>query len=88
MSIVDNLKSYFNNKSKEVAIEKSPEGICPNCWGKEEWDGNYYAFMKGNDGNPSTETYNTFIQDVARKLDKITLDKNTYLCTTCKLKYE
>jgi len=84
MSIIDNLKTYFKSKS----TEKAPQGICPNCWGKQDWDGNYYTFMKGNNGNPSDETYNTFIQDVARKLDKIELSKDTYTCATCTMKYE
>jgi len=84
MSITDNLKAYF----KSERAEQAPQGICPNCWGKQDWDGNYYTFMKGNNGKPSTDTYNTFIQDVARKLDKIELNKDTYICATCSLQYE
>lgn len=88
MDIIENLKSYFKNKEVAKATEASPKGICPNCWGKQAWEGHYYNFMKGNNGNPSTDTYNTFIKDVARKLDKIVLDKNTYTCTTCNIKFE
>lgn len=43
--------------------------------------------MKGENGNPSTEIYNSFIKDVTRKLEKITVDKNTYTCETCKINY-
>ena len=43
--------------------------------------------MKGEHGNPSSGTYNTFIQDVARKLDKITINENTYTCETCEVIY-
>jgi len=88
MSIVENLKNYFKLKSKGETTLKAPEGICPNCWGKQEWEGEHYKFMKGEKGNPSTATYNSFIQDVARKLDKITINKNTYTCQTCKVEHK
>ena len=38
--------------------------------------------------NRNAATYNSFIKDVARKLDKITIDKNTYTCETCKINYK
>ena len=85
MNIIENLKAYFKNKSLNKDILKSPENICPNCWGKQEWDGEYYKFIKGENNNPSTETYDNFIKDVARKLDKITLKNNAYVCETCKV---
>ena len=43
--------------------------------------------MKGQSGNPSEDTYNNFIQEVARKLDKIVVKENSYTCETCKVKY-
>jgi len=87
MSLIQNLKSYFKKKENKEETGPAPEGVCPNCWGKQEWEGEYYKFMKGQNGNPSEETYNNFVQDVARKLDKITLKENTYTCETCKVKY-
>ncbi|MFT5078109.1 MAG: hypothetical protein ACI836_001014 [Saprospiraceae bacterium] len=44
--------------------------------------------MKGQGGNPSEETYNNFVQNVARKLDKITVKRDTYTCESCKLKID
>ena len=87
MSLTKNLKSYFKKKESKGENALAPEGVCPNCWGKQEWDGEYYKFMKGQNGNPSEETYNNFVQDVARKLDKITIKQNTYTCETCKVSY-
>lgn len=86
MSLIENLKAYFTKKESSEPTNTAPEGICPNCWGHQEWDGEYYKFIKGHNGNPSTDIYNTFIQDVARKLDKITVDENTFICETCKVK--
>ena len=85
MNIIENLKTYFTKKENKEQTEKAPEGICPNCWGKQEWEGDYYKFMKGEKGNPDKETYNSFIQNVARKLDKITIEKDSYTCETCKI---
>ena len=86
-NLIENIKTYFKNKAVKKEVGESPEGVCPNCWGKQEWEGEYYSFVKGENGNPSTETYNSFIKDVARKLDKITIDSNTYTCETCKTKF-
>ena len=85
MNIIENLKTYFTKKDNKELTDKAPEGICPNCWGKQEWEGDYYKFMKGENGNPDKETYNSFIQNVARKLDKITIEKDSYTCETCKI---
>lgn len=87
MSLIQSLQNYFKKKGSDQKTGSAPEGICPNCWGKQEWDGEYYKFMKGQNGNPSEDTYNSFVKNVARKLDKIVLRENTYSCETCNLKY-
>lgn len=88
MSLIQNLKSYFKKKENQEESGLAPEGICPNCWGKQEWDGEYYKFMKGQNANPTEDTYNNFVQDVARKLDKIIIKESTYICETCKVSYD
>ena len=87
MNLIENNKRYFKNKTNNNETGNAPEGVCPNCWGKQEWEGEHYKFMKGENENPSTEIYNSFIKDVARKLDKITIDKDSYTCETCNIKY-
>ena len=87
MNLIESLKSYFSAKSKGET-PKAPDGVCPNCWGRQDWDGEHYKFMKGQKANPHDETYNNFIQDVARQLDKITVDPSTYTCETCKVAYK
>ena len=88
MNLIENIKTYFKNKTDNKVTGIAPEGVCPNCWGKQEWEGEYYKLMKGENGNPSKNTYNSFVQDVARKLDKITINKDTYTCETCNVKYD
>lgn len=87
MGLIENLKTYFKKKDKGEETGKAPVGVCPNCWGRYEYDGEYYSFMKGQNGNPSEEIYNNFVAEVARKLDKITIKENSYICETCKVNY-
>jgi len=87
MSLIDNLKTYFNRKEDQGNTDKAPQGVCPNCWGKQNWDGEYFTFVKGENGDPSKETYDSFVQNVARKLDKITINKDSYICETCKVAF-
>lgn len=86
MSIAENIKSFFKAKEINEATGSAPEGICPNCWGRQEWEGNYYKLMKARNITPESNTYNNFINEVASKLDKITLKEDAYECTTCQMK--
>jgi len=88
MSLSENIKKYFQNKLNKKESPKAPEGTCPNCWGKQNWDKHFYDLMKGENSNPSKETYNSFIKDIARKLGKIELTKDSYVCTSCKTEFK
>ena len=35
--MVNKLMAFFK-KPKEETINEVPEGICPNCWGEQEYD--------------------------------------------------
>ena len=86
MNLSQSLKNFFNAKSNHEPTREAPEGVCPNCWGRQEWEGNYYKLMKARNITPESNTYNSFINEVASKLDKITLKEDTYECTTCQMK--
>ena len=86
MNISENIKRFFKAKAKNEEVNSAPEGVCPNCWGRQEWEGNYYKLMKARNITPESNTYNNFINEVTSKLDKITLKEDTYECTTCHLK--
>jgi hypothetical protein len=87
MNLVQNIKDYFKKKENNEKTGAAPEGVCPNCWGTYEYDGEYYSFMKGQNGNPNHDIYNSFIADIARKLGKVTVKNNSYFCETCKVDY-
>ena len=86
MNLAENIKRFFKAKTKNEKTGDAPDGICPNCWGRQEWEGNYYKLMKARNITPESNTYNNFINEVATKLDKITLKEDTYECTTCHLR--
>ena len=88
MNIITNLKNYFKAKSKGDETIKAPDGICPNCWGKQEWDGEFYKKIKANNITPEHKTYDSFIHEVASKLDKITLKEDILICQTCNISYK
>ena len=35
--MLESLMQFFG-KSKEETKGKTPEGLCPNCWGEQEYD--------------------------------------------------
>ncbi len=87
MSVIDNVKNYFTAKFEGKETEKAPNGVCPNCWGKQEWDGEFYKKIKAKNITPQSNTYTSFIHEVVEKLDKITLKEDTYTCETCSVSY-
>jgi hypothetical protein len=88
MSLIDNLKSYFKKKTNNELLGDAPEGVCPNCWGKQEWEGEFYKKIKANNITPEHNTYNNFIHEVAEKLDKIILKEDALICETCEISYK
>ena len=88
MSLIKNLKNYFTKKENNELTGDAPEGICPNCWGKQEWDGEFYEFMKGSKNEKRNETYNNFINKIVESnIDGIAINKDTYTCKTCSVNY-
>ncbi len=43
MEITDRIKEYL---SKDDYKSKSPEGFCPNCWGRQEYSGEFFKALK------------------------------------------
>lgn len=87
MDLIENLKSFFTKKLKGENTNAAPNGVCPNCWGKQEWGGEFYKKIKANNITPEHNTYNSFINEVAEKLDKITLKDDVLVCETCKASF-
>jgi hypothetical protein len=89
MNIIQNIKNYFTAKSEGNTTEKSPQGICPNCWGKQEWDGEFYKLNKGNKLTGNDQTYTNFIYKIVESnIEGILIKEDTYDCETCKINYK
>ena len=88
MSLIENIKNYFTKKENNQPTGDAPEGICPNCWGKQEWEGEFYKLMKGSKNEKRDETYNNFINKIVENnIDGIAIHKDTYTCKTCNVNY-
>lgn len=87
MSLIKNIASYFQSSSEKKPV--APEGLCPNCWGNQEYDNVIRELMvdKQIDVN-NHEASHAFIQKfVVERVNGITLQKgvNGYTCPTCKI---
>jgi len=86
MSIAENLIDFLIHKPMNTAL-KAPEDLCPNCWGSQEYEGNFYEAIKseGIDTN-NVEQKKGWIQAYAEKnLTGIQLKKkgNKLVCQVC-----
>ena len=91
MNIVERLLALLRTKETSDEME-APEGFCPNCWGREEYGGQFYKAVKnhGLDVN-SKNPERGWIQDYADKhLSGIQLkpENEGYVCPQCKLTYQ
>lgn len=82
----------FFKKSEEETKGQVPEGVCPNCWGTQEYDHQIRELYKDKqiDVNNHKANY-AFIKDfVVTHIDGIHLKKgdNSLECPTCHVKYD
>jgi hypothetical protein len=83
-TIVKNIKAYFSSKQDGEQTKLVPEGMCPNCWGHDEWDGQYYTVVKDKHLLPDNDIYQSFISKIVDKHISTThKHENKYICTTC-----
>lgn len=90
MKLIDSILSYLkSNKSKDT--KEAPGGLCPNCWGREEYGGNFFEAVKNQSIDVNTNnTAKGWIQDYTEKyLTGIELkhDEDQYVCPKCKISY-
>ena len=83
--------SFFQKPSSETR-GRTPEGLCPNCWGSQEYDGQIRELYRDRqiDVNNHEANY-AFIQDfVVTHLDGIRLKKgaNSLECPTCQVQFD
>ena len=89
--MIEKLIRFFKRPKAETQNE-TPEGLCPNCWGKQEYDKQIRELYKDKqiDVNNHEANY-AFIQDfMVTHLNGIHLKKgnNSFECPTCKTKFK
>jgi hypothetical protein len=87
MELVDSILSYFiNETNKPKEDQKTPEGLCPVCWGYQEYDGKLRKLFKDKqiDVNNHLDSY-LLIQDFVKKnVDSLKLiEGEVESCPTC-----
>lgn len=95
MSLFNQLKSFLQGSKAETEGTKIevPDGICPNCWGREEYGGHFYESVKneGVDINNINSKKGWIDAYATERLGGIQLKKNTdnvLACPTCKVTYK
>jgi hypothetical protein len=87
--MVEKLIGFLKLSVKETK-DKTPEGLCPNCWEHQEFDNKIREMYADKQIDVNNYTANhAFIQAfVNTHLNKIKLIKgiNSFECPTCRLK--
>lgn len=75
----------FFKKPHEQTKDKTPEGLCPNCWGHNEYDGKIRKLFKDKqiDVNNHKDSYQLIQDFVVKHIDGIRLKKSETSCPTC-----
>jgi len=89
--MIETLIGFFKKPGEETQNEV-PEGLCPNCWGKQEYDNQIRELYKDKqiDVNNHEANY-AFIQDfMVTHLNGIHLKRgnNSFECPTCKTRFK
>ncbi|NRA13019.1 MAG: hypothetical protein HRT57_13780 [Crocinitomicaceae bacterium] len=62
--LAQNIKNYFSKKESNDELVKAPEGMCPTCWGFNEWDNKYYEVIRDKHLTPGGDVYDSFISKI------------------------
>ncbi|GAB5555254.1 MAG: hypothetical protein Sapg2KO_48450 [Saprospiraceae bacterium] len=93
MNIAKSIIDFFKKKDTPEAVA-TPAGICPNCWGREEYGGHFYARVKQENLDINNLESNVgWVQAYANKyLAGIALKRTgngeALVCETCQVSYQ
>lgn len=85
MDMVDNILDHLKT-NRETDAKAVPEGLCPVCWGYQQYDGKIRQLFQDKqvDVNNHHESYTLIQQFVKQHLDSITLRKGeVHSCPSC-----
>ena len=87
------LFSFFKSTiAKGPEVKSAPDGLCPNCWGRQEFGGQFYDSVKveGIDTNNIDSKKGWVLAYAEVHLTGIRLreDDAQLVCNNCKMRYE
>lgn len=89
MNLFDTVINYLKGNQDKI---EAPEGVCPNCWGRQEYEGKLIEAISHEhiDLNNVTEKKGWIQAYATQHLTGIKLEKkeNVYECQTCKVTYK
>jgi len=76
--MIESIINFFK-KNPISSNGNTPEGVCPNCWGKQEYDGVVRELLRDHQIDVNNKkSADAFIRKfVVEKIDGITLKKGT-----------
>ncbi len=78
------IKNYFAKKWKGESTPAIPKGVCPNCWGRQEWEGQFFELQKDPHLTSEGKRYESFISKVVEKhVGALHKHGDKYVCAGC-----
>ena len=85
MDIIDNIIHYFKSDNRKEE-NSSPKGICPVCWGFQQYDGKIRTLLKDKqiDINNHKDSYMIIEDFMAHNIEAIKLKEGIITdCPNC-----
>jgi len=85
MNLIERIKAAFTNKE---TIINTPDDYCPNCWGRQEYGGNFYQAVRNEiiDLNNIDQKMGWVESYAKKQFQGIQLKNNE--CPACKVVYK
>lgn len=91
MKLVDSMLSFLKSKDT-TETQTVPAGMCPNCWGRDEYEGQFYDRVKQENQDVNSNNPNLgWVADYANKhLTGISLQPkgDELVCERCQTGYK
>jgi hypothetical protein len=93
MSLLNSILNFLK-KTPKATIDNNvvPEGLCSNCWGYQEYGGEFFEAVKNHDADVNSKNPNIgWVEEYANKhLSGIELKQkgDSMVCPNCKINYK
>ena len=90
MTLFESISNFLRKKGT-TEEQQTPIGFCPNCWGTQEYGGQFYEALKNENVDVNNvEERQGWVQQYANKhLKGILIKKEDHeiVCSKCKITY-